>query len=150
MKRLIPLVLACSMLLSFCGGKDDESLAKKAGTKMGETLTDIATGMGKGIDKQMSVDVELSQAMLDIGISKTISKSMGLDSEGKGITLYLTTEKAITAQLVAKARNADDMEIGRSTVDIEMGDDDAQYIKFIFHDEMDTQLVEKYTIGIKE
>ena len=138
------------MLIFSCGKKDDESLAKKTGSKVGETLTDFASGMGKGIDKQMTVDVELSKEMIDMGISKTISKGLGLDSSGKGITVYLISEKAIESKLVAKAVTDDGMEIGRSTIEISMADDDAKYATFIFDDEMDTQIVKKYKIGIKK
>ena len=110
-----------------------------------ETLTDLASGMGKGIDQQMAIELEMSQEMLDMGITKTIAKNLGITSRGgKGITVYLKSEKAIEAQLVAKAVNKDDLELGRSTVDVKMGNDDGQYIKFIFDNEMDTQLVKKY------
>ena len=51
MKKIAVFTVACTMLLCSCGKKEDESLAKRAGSKVGRTLTDFASGVGKGIER---------------------------------------------------------------------------------------------------
>jgi hypothetical protein len=145
---LRPLIL---LLVVAAGcGKHDESLAKRTGSKVGETLTDFASGVGKGVDKQMAVNVELSKAVADQGVSKTVAKSTGLDHpNAKGISIYLIASKAFKSKLVARALDKDGQEIGRSTSDVDLAADDAKYVTFQFDPQMDTQLVEKYVIDVK-
>ena len=38
---------------------------------MGETLTDFASGVGKGIDRQLAVHVELAPALVEQGVSES-------------------------------------------------------------------------------
>ncbi len=44
--------------------EDGKDVASKAGAKVGETLTGFAAGVGKGMDKQMAVNVELAPARI--------------------------------------------------------------------------------------
>lgn len=141
-------VLVAIALLCGCG-KSDESMAKRAGDKVGETLTDFATGVGKGVDRQMTVNVELSDEVTKQGLSTTIAKSGGLDASQKGITVYFLAETAFKGNLVAKAMNKDGKEIGRSVAQVDFSADDARYVPFVFDEEMDTQLVAKYIVKIK-
>lgn len=130
-----------------CGksGKDEESVAKKTGAKVGEAVTEFATGMGKGIDKQMTLNAELSPGLKEKGISMTIAKG----DMTKRISVYLIASKPLKAKLIAKAINESGQEIGRSVVDVNFAADDAGYTIFTFHEKMDTQLVKKYFIDIK-
>ena len=125
-------------------------MAKQAGDKVGQVVTEFASGVGHGIDKSMDVAVELSPKLTAEGISNTVAKSIGMNPNEKGISVYLIAAKELNAKLLAKAMDKQGQEIGRSIVDAYFQTDDAQYIKFIFNKEMDTQLVDKYTIDIKE
>jgi hypothetical protein len=146
--RAIAVLVSVALL---CGcGKSDESMAKRAGGKVGETLTDFASGVGKGVDKQMAVNVELSDEVTKQGLSKTIAKSRGMDSDKRGISVYFIAKVAFTGRLVAKALNEEGQEIGRSVVDVEFTSDDAKYVPFVFDDEMDARLVQKYVVDIKK
>lgn len=144
MRRSGMLLAAVLLFLSGCGGEGGN--AKKAGQAVGETLTDFASGVGTGVDKRMEVSVELSEELARLGLSKTVSKSLGVDGTRKGVTVYFISQKATAVNLVAKALNADDQEIGRSTVAVDFGADDAKYVTFHFDAEMDSQLVHRYTI----
>lgn len=149
MSGKIILLFAILLLAAGCG-KKGESVAKTAGNKVGETITDFATGIGKGIDKQMTVNVELSDELVKKGLEKTVAKSTGLDSpREKGISVYFIAKLPFDAKLIAKAINKEGQEIGRSVVDVELSADDAKYVTFMFAPEMDTQLVDKYLISLK-
>lgn len=146
---LISLTLALAVF-SGCG-KHDESSAKRAGGKVGETLTEFASGVGKGIDKQLLVNVELSENLTNQGITKTVSKAIGLDQpDKKGITVYFIAQTPFNGTLIAKAMNKEGMETGRSVVDVEFSADDAKYVTFYFDPQMDAQLVDKYVVDIKK
>ena len=107
---------ALLLVLLVCGcGRREESVAKTAGSKVGETITDFASGVGKGVDKQRMVRVTLSEAVCKQGLSKTISKS----GNGNGITVYFLAASPFKGKLVAKATNKEGQEIGRSVVDVE-------------------------------
>lgn len=149
--------LAVVSLAVFAGcSKDDESAAKRAGAKVGETLTDFATGVGKGIDKKMMVNVELSKDLTEQGISMTIAKAEGIDpakapgEHASTIRVYLIASKPFRATLGAKALTKEGQEIGRSVAEVELAADEAKYVSFVFDEEMDTQLVAKYAIDIKK
>jgi len=146
-KHVVRALIPSIIVLAGCG-KRDESLANRAGSKVGETLTDFASGIGKGIDRQMIVNVELSRNLADEGITKTISKAGGIGE--RSISVYLISEKPFKAKLIARALDRDGQEIGRSTADVELAADDAKYVTFSFYDEMDTQLVARYAIDLKE
>jgi hypothetical protein len=68
----------------------------------------------------------------------------------KGITVYLISETPYKGKLIAKAFDGEDLEIGRSAVDVDFGADDAKYIKFTFELEVDMQLVMRFTIDGRE
>jgi hypothetical protein len=140
---LFPLLV---FALCSCGDSRDDA-AKDAGSAIGETLTNFSTGVGKGIDKGMEVDVKLSAEIGDKGITSTISKDLGLDNAGKGISIYLISTREFKSKLIAKALNSEGMEVGRSVVEVELGVDDAKYFKFIFDDEMDQKMVVRYEIS---
>jgi hypothetical protein len=52
--------------------------------------------------------------------------------------------------LLSKALDKDDQEIGRANVEVEFAENDAKYINFIFPKELDMQLVKRFKISIKE
>jgi hypothetical protein len=145
MKSLLASILVAG-LLSGCGERE-ESVAETAGTTVGAAITNFASGVGEGVDKRMEVTVEVSDQCSEAGFSHTVAKSLGFK---EGITVYFMSEKPFTGQMVSKAINADELEIGRSKVDVEFEADDAQYVNFVFDDEMDSQLVEKYLVDIRD
>ncbi len=150
MRAMLGAVILLTLAIVGCG-KSDESLAKRAGSKVGETLTDFASGVGAGVDKKMIVTVELSKALVDAGISRTIAKSGGIDHpDAKTMSVYLTSQKPFKATLIAMALNREGLEIGRATADIDLAESDAKYATFAFPGEMDTQLVAKYTIDVRK
>lgn len=142
--------MAAAVVLVVGCGKKDESLAKKAGGKVGEVLTDFAAGVGKGVDKQMLVNVELTPAVTQAGLTKTVAKSLAMGASTNGFTVYLVAGRALKGQLVAKALNKEDQEIGRAVVAAEFAADDAKYVTFVFSREMDSLLVAKYVVDVRQ
>src|SRR5262245_34692440 len=103
MKHLTILSLLAVLLMG-CG-KDEDSLAMKAGEKIGQQMTDFTKGVGKGIDQKMMVDVALSPQALALGLTNTIAKSLGMGVTN-GISVYLVASQNVSNTLVARALNA--------------------------------------------
>ena len=49
--------------------------------------------------------------------------------------------------ILLRCRN-DGQEIGRSRAEVDLQKDDADYVVFVFHQQMDSQLVSKYRIDL--
>jgi hypothetical protein len=144
--RYITVVGLLVMLLVGCG-KKDESLAKKVGETIGQQATDFTKGIGKGIDQKMMVQVSLTPQVQALGLTNTIAKSLGIGSTNS-ISVYFIASQGISNTLVARALNADGVEVGRARTPVGMQKDDATYLTFTFGEQMDTGMVKRYEIGL--
>ena len=142
MKSIIYLSMA-TLLLSACG-KNEDTMAKKVGDSVGSAVTDFTAGLGKGVDKSMQAQVQVSDGMAKKGVTSTTSKLDNLAE--KTLTVYLVSTQAYKGKVMARASNKSGQEIGRSIVDVELGASDAKYIKFPFDPEMDMQLADKFSV----
>lgn len=133
-------VVVLSVLAAGCW-KKDESLAKSAGSKVGETLTNFTSGVGAGIDRGLAVPLELAPEVRDQGLSKTVSKW-----EKGALVVYVISKDKLDVHLVAKAFNASGEEIGRSKLTVAFEQEDARYLTFKFPEEMDASLLAKCVI----
>ncbi len=143
------IITICLLAVALVGcGKKDESLANRAGESIGKHLTDFTKGVGKGIDQKMSVEVSLRPEVVALGLTNTVAKSLGLDAVKKGISVYFIASQSVSNTLVARALNADGVEIGRCRKPITLEKNDAVYVTFEFDSEMDSAMVKKYAIGL--
>ena len=146
MNRPLAVVLVLVTALA-CDRKKDETVVKQAGSKVGEALTEFASGVSKGVDTKMVVAVELSPAVTAKGLSRTVAKSLGMDSD-KGFSTYIVSKAPFRGTLVARALGGSGEEIGRARQGVAFERDDAKYVTFKFQPEMDTGLVAKYVIDL--
>jgi len=144
--KYVTLIGLVAALLVGCGKKED-SIAKKVGEVIGQQATDFTKGVGKGIDQQMMVQVSLTPLVQVLGLTNTIAKSLGIGSTN-GISIYLIASQSVSNTLVARALNANGVEVGRAKKLVIMQKDDATYVTFNFEEEMDTGMVKRYEIGL--
>ena len=105
--RVMVRAVVASLLVALVAcRKSDESLAKRAGNKVGATVTEFASGVGKGVDTTMVVEVEIAPEVLGRGLSKTVAKSIGIDTSDKGFSVYLVSKQKFAGTLIAKAMTA--------------------------------------------
>ena len=150
MKTCSTLVVSISVLLCGCGGGEKRG-AQEVGRDVGQAVSDFTSGVGQGVDSHLEVTVELAPDAAALGLSKTVAKQTGLGSStGKGISVYFVAQHAVHVSFTVKALNAEGLEIGRAKSDVEFGTDDAKYVPFTFDSQMDSQLVHKYVIDVKE
>jgi hypothetical protein len=147
MKNYITLLIAITALLVGCG-KQTDKLADKAGDAVGQHLTEFTKGSGKGIDKKMMVEVTIKPEVYALGLTNLFAKSLGLDEHKKGFTVYFIASQSVSNALVARAFNADGLEIGRAKKQVVMDKEDAKYVTFEFDSQMDSQMVKEYGIGL--
>ena len=145
-KRSLTAVLVLLAALA-CDKKRNETVVKQAGSKVGEALTEFASGVSKGVDTKMVVAVELTPAVTAKGLSRTIAKSLGMDGD-KGFSTYIVSKAPFRGTLVARALGGSGEEIGRARQGVSFERDDAKYVTFKFQPEMDTGLVAKYVIDL--
>lgn len=143
--KTITLIGLVSLILIGCGKKED-SIAKKVGEVIGQQATDFTKGVGKGIDQKMMVQVSLTPAVQELGLTNTIAKSLGLGSTN-GVSIYFIASQSLSNTLVARALTADGVEVGRARKLVVMQKDDASYVTFNFDDQMDAAMVQRYEIG---
>ena len=152
MKKLFA-VLVLIVSVSGCSNSNEgeKSLASKAGSQIGESLSDFASGIGEGVDQKAMVKVELLEKMSKRGLGKTVAKGLGLNPGGdKGVSVYVTSKTPFEGMLIAKALNKEGLEIGRSLAGVVLEEDDAKYVRFVFEGDLDSQLVDTYTIDIRK
>ncbi len=144
MKKGICLV-AVMLALSACG--EDRSLSQKAGSAISGTATDFVAGLGEGVDKRMSLKLDVDASVTNSGMTVTLGKSRGMGS--KDASVYVVTTKPYKGVFMARALDEAGTEIGRSRVDVDFTADDAQYVNFTFNEEMDSQLVRSYALSLR-
>ena len=144
--RYITMISIVAALLVGCGKKGD-SIANKVGEAIGQQATDFTKGVGKGIDQKMMVQVSLTPQVQVLGLTNTIAKSLGMGGTN-GISIYFIASQSVSNTLVARALNADGVEVGRSRKLVVMQKDDAGYATFTFDDQMDSAMVKQYQIGL--
>jgi PBP1b-binding outer membrane lipoprotein LpoB len=142
----VAMISLLAVLLTGCSEKDD-SIAMKAGEKLGQQVTDFTKGVGKGIDQKMMVQVSLSLQVLALGLTNTIAKSLGLGGTN-GISVYFIASQNISNTLVVRALNGEDVEVGRARKLVVLQKDEATYITFNFEDLMDMQMVKRFAVGL--
>ncbi len=145
MKHLTIIALTAA-LLAGCGKKND-SIAKQVGEAIGQQATDFAKGVGKGIDQKMMVQVSMTPQVQRLGLTNTIAKSLGIGSTN-GIAVYFIASQHVSNTLVARALNADGIEVGRARTQVVMQRDDAGYVTFSFEEQMDMGMVKRFEIGL--
>jgi hypothetical protein len=149
MRMTTLLMLVVVTLVAGCG-KQDDSAAKQAGKAVGKSVTDFASGLGKGMDSSLLVNVSAASEMEPQGLSITTAKWTTVEGNKKAISIYVISKNTFKGTLVAKAFSKEDKEIGRALADVDFGADDAKFTIFKFDEDTDTQLVDKYVVGIRK
>ena len=144
--KYITIISLVAALLVGCGKKED-GIAKKAGEVIGQQVTDFTKGIGKGYDQKMMIQVSLTPQVQVLGLTNTIAKSLGVGSTN-GISIYFIASQSISNTLVARALNAEGVEVGRAKKSVVMQQNDATYVTFNFEEQMDNGMVKRYEIGL--
>lgn len=141
------LIGGAALVLALAACRDDASVSQKAGSAISGTAADFVAGLGAGVDKRMSVSLQADPGLSERGLSLTLGKSRGVGS--KSAAVYVISNRPFSGRLIARALDAEGVEIGRAAADVEFAADDARYVSFQFNEEMDSQLVRSYAIAAR-
>lgn len=136
--------LSVLMILTGCG---DSSVSEQAGSNIAGAAVDFASGLGKGVDEKMLVELETEPSLAERGLTVTVGKGRNLGSGRAAV--YVIADKPFTGAMVVKALDASGNEIGRATSPVDLKQDDANYVDLRFPPQMDTNLVRKYRVSVR-
>ncbi len=105
----------------------------------------VSKYLAKRADERTNVQVDISQNIIDKGISHTVSKHDS-SSEMNNLVVYFMSTNPYEGKLLARALNDKGLEIGRATVALRLGSNESKYVNFTFNPEMNSLVVAKYSI----
>lgn len=132
-------MLAC---LFGCGrvAEGTKGALNKGGEIAGAAATEVIEGVATGVEKSWSIDVQLSEALRQSGLSlgKTVVED---DSSGRSnrLVLYLIAEKEFDGTLQAIAVDQQGREFGRAALPLRMGAGSADFHTFQFQNRTDLE-----------
>ncbi|TRZ46321.1 hypothetical protein [Robertkochia solimangrovi] len=114
--------------------KDTKESINKGGEVVGQTATEFFEGVTKGVNKTLECKIELSEVLKSEGLQTGAFSIENRTDGGENnlLTLYLIFDKDFKGELIAKAYNKNDMEIGRSSIEVRGEAGGAQYVDFNF------------------
>jgi len=114
-----------------------------AKSRLAYALLSMLFLLGACMEKEKPVTLGVS--LIDKKITMTSSSVEELNVE-----VYLTTEEEAEGELLAKAMNANNQEIGRAKQSLILGKDDAKLITFTFDATVNMDLVTKFVIDFRK
>lgn len=136
MKHSICLIAVIALPLVSCNNmanKTKETI-NKGGETVGKTATEFFEGVSEGVDQTLQNEVSLSDQLKTIGLS-TGKYSISSDKQGgvgNVFTIYIIFEQDFNKEILVKAYDKNDLEIGRSRVEVIGKAGDAGYFDFVF------------------
>ncbi|MAX71617.1 MAG: hypothetical protein CMC76_11065 [Flavobacteriaceae bacterium] len=105
----------------------------RGGEVVGESATEFFDGVSDGVDKTLDCEIIFSEELLNKGLKKGVYdiESQPVGNNNK-LILYIIFEKDFSKELIAKAYNKKNQEIGRTKVMVEGKAGDAIYFDFLF------------------
>jgi len=126
-KALTVSILALSIFVSSCDKLSNST------EKIGETAGDMVKGVESGIKKARAINVTYTESLSTKGITNG-KVSLKNDKEGTDnlLSIYLIFSKRFKGRVSAKAYDNQGLEMGRSSVKIDVQDGDAGFYDFHF------------------
>ena len=139
---LLTLLMSCNRIAN----KTKEGI-NRGGEVVGESATEFFEGVSEGVDKTLECEILLSKKLISLGLKKGVYdiESQPIGNNNK-LTLYLIFEKDFNKELVAKAYNKKEQEIGRAKTIVAGKKGDAAYFEFEFDKRTDIGFRNKITI----
>ncbi|WP_418638843.1 hypothetical protein [Winogradskyella sp.] len=130
------------LLLSFfscdrIANKTKEGI-NRGGEVVGESATEFFEGVSEGVDKTLECKIILSNDLQKNGIKTGAYVIDSQSSSNKNkLTLYIMFDTDFNKEVIAKAYNKSELEIGRAKTTIQGQEGDAGYYAFLFNKQTD-------------
>jgi hypothetical protein len=131
-KKYILSLFLISIIFQSCSTDDGNEKLANASEKVGKSTANAVKGIKKGIEKVAQINIEVSDALKNRGIS---TGKVKLDSKGgrhNMLNIYLIFEKNFNRNISLKVYNSDGVELGRTKAMVQGEAGDAQFVDFIF------------------
>ena len=134
--KLIFSILAFSLVLFACDSvkqKTKEAI-NDGGEVAGKTATEFIEGVTEGVDRSLDCSLSLSHTLQDKGLKtgKFTINNDTLGGENNLLTVYLIFDKDFKENVLVKAFDKKDFEMGRSKLLIEGKAGEAKFFDFHF------------------
>ena len=128
MNKILKLsAVALSVILSSCDRLSNSS------EKIGQTAGDVVKGIESGVKKARAINVTYTESLTEKGISNG-KVTLKNDKEGTDnlVSVYLIFSKKFKGKIIAKAYDNQGLEMGRSSIKVEVDGGDAGFYDFHF------------------
>lgn len=128
--------------LAGCGrvAEGTKGALNKGGEIAGVAATEVVEGLASGVEKTWNLDVELSERLLDQGLS--IGKTMvEPDSAGTDnvLVVYVVASREFNGRITAVAFDETGLEYGRAASDMQLAANSADYYTLRFQSRTDLE-----------
>ena len=138
-------VLITYLSLASCNNAQEK--INKVSEKVGESGGELIKSVTTGVDKAFNVNVDLAENLKTQGITLgkvTVSNdSIGTDNK---VSVYMIFTKDFKGNMIMKAFDNKNLEMGRVKIDIDMKKDDAKFFDFCFDTRTNIDTDSKLTI----
>lgn len=119
--------VALSVMLSSCDRLNNST------EKIGETAGGIVKGIETGVKKARAINLNYTESLTEKGISNG-KVTLRNDKEGTDnlLSVYLIFSKKFRGKIIAKAYDNQGLEMGRSSIKVEVQNGDAGFYDFHF------------------
>ena len=129
-------------------GKALQEQGKDAAKSASKGVGDVIKGINSGISESINESNVIPEGTFKTNFEEPkAEKIYGADADKiKKVTIYLIAKKDFKGDLILKAFNANEREIGRSRLNVSIKKDDAQYVDFAFDERTHLLQTEYFTI----
>lgn len=146
MRKVVVLALVLGTL-NACerAGNAAKETISKGGEVAGQAASEFIKGAKEGVEKTMALTVELDSALGNRGVS--LGKTE-MSDDYSALQVYIILERDLSDTLVAKAYDADGLEMGRARFGVSGKGGDAGWHTITFPEQTDLEAKGKVVIGM--
>ena len=125
---------------------DGKEAVESASEGIGKVVKGISSGYDKSINQAKVLSDTTFSKTFDLGRTEKIYNDT---TQIKKVTVYLISKENFNGEIRLKAFNQDETEIGRSSVEVNMNEDEASFFDFEFDNRTPLLQAEYFTISKK-
>ena len=140
--------LLAALLLGACdrAGEAAKNTINKSGEVVGQAASEFLKGAKEGVEETLALPVVLDTSLDDLGLS--VGKTEATGGEGyHTLNVYLIFDRDLSDSLIAKAYDADGLEMGRVRFGVHGKAGDAVWHTITFPEQTDLEAKGKVVLG---
>lgn len=118
--------------ITACMPSNPKEKINKGGEVVGEAVGEFMSGVGSGVEKAFDPKIELSESFKEKGLKVGEMQLSGSEGTDNLLSVYLIFDKDFKDDIMIKAYNENNKEMGRSKLAVEAKKGDASFHDFKF------------------